>query len=89
MHLLGVVLGDLISDKENEVQIDKFHLGWKLDSKIFPTSYHMPNLDTEKASKSFLQNALCSALLTRGALPIQEVRYPLKVRYPHNTNSQC
>ena len=54
MHLQEVVLGDLIFDRVNELQIDKFYLGWKLDSKSFPTSYHTLNLDTGKASKSFL-----------------------------------
>ena len=55
-----LVLGDLIFDRVNEIQIAKFHLGWKVDTTIFPTSYHMPNLDTGKASKILLQNALCS-----------------------------
>ena len=54
------VLGDLISEKENEVKIEKFHLGWKVDSKSFPMSYHTPNLDTRKASKRLLKNELCS-----------------------------
>ena len=62
MHLQEVVLGDLSFDRVNELQIEKLHLCWKVDFKIFPTSYHTPNLDTEKASKSLLQNALCSAL---------------------------
>ena len=61
MHLQEVVLGDLIFDRVNELQIEQFHLGWKLDSKSFPTSYHTPNLDTGKASKILLKNALCSA----------------------------
>ena len=59
MHLQEVVLGDLIFDRVNEIKITKFHLGWNLDSNSFPTSYHTPNLDTGKASKSFPQNALC------------------------------
>ena len=58
MHLLEVVLGDLIFDRVNELQIKQFHLGWKVDSNTFPTSYHTPNLDTWKASKSLLQNML-------------------------------
>ena len=62
MHLQEVVLGYLIFDRVNELQIAKFHLGWKLDSNIFPTSYHTPNLDIWKASKILLQNALCGAL---------------------------
>ena len=46
------VLGDLIFDKENELQIEILQLCWKLDSIIFPTSYPAPNLDTRKVSKS-------------------------------------
>jgi len=62
MHLLEVVLGYLISDRVNELQIEQFHLGGKVESKSFPTSYHMPNWDTGKSSKSLLQNSLCGAL---------------------------
>ena len=61
MHLQEVVLGNLIFDRVNELQIKKFHLGWKVDSKRFPTSYHMLSLDTGKASKRLLQNALFMA----------------------------
>ena len=61
MHLQEVVLGDLIFDMVNELQINKFHLGWKLNSNGFPKSYHTLNLDTGKASKILPQNALCSA----------------------------
>ena len=49
------VLGDLIFDRENELQIEKFKLGWKLDSNTFPTSYPTPDSNTGKASKSLLQ----------------------------------
>ena len=49
------VLGDLIFDRSNQLQIEKFRLGWKVDSNTFPTSYPAPNSDTRKASKSLLQ----------------------------------
>jgi len=49
------VLGDLIFDRSNQLQIEKFQLGWKLDSKNFPTSYPAPDSDAGKASKSLLQ----------------------------------
>jgi len=52
------VLGDLIFDRANELQIEKFYLGWKEDSKIFPKKYPTPNLDTEKASKSHLEKSM-------------------------------
>jgi len=73
MHLLEVVLGDLIFDRVNELQITKFHLGWNVDSNTFPTSYPAPNLDTGKASKSHLEVSLrisLGALRTQGALRI-------------------
>jgi len=55
MHLLDVVLGDLIYDRVNELQIEKFHLGSKLYSNTFPTGYPSLNLDTGKPSKRLLQ----------------------------------
>jgi len=64
------VLGDFIFDRENELKIEKFHLGWKVVSNIFPTSYPTPDLDTVKASESHLKVALCIRL---GALRIQGV----------------
>ena len=58
MHLLEVVLGDLSFDRVNELQIGKFHLGWKVDFKKLPTSYHEINLDAGKCPKSRLKGAL-------------------------------
>ena len=58
MHLQEVVLGDLIFDKVNELQIEKFNLVWKLYSKSFPTSYHELNLDARKCPKIRLKDAL-------------------------------
>ena len=46
-----VVLGDLIFEGSNQLQIQKFQLGWKLDFQTFPTSYPAPNLDFGKALK--------------------------------------
>ena len=51
MHLLEVVLGDLSFDRVNELQIEKFHLGWKLVFNIFPKSYHELNLDAGRYFK--------------------------------------
>ena len=45
------VLGELSFDRSNDLQIQKFQLGWKLDSQTFPTSYRVPNSDNGKASK--------------------------------------
>ena len=48
-------MGYLIFDGENELKIEKLYLIWKLDSKGFPTSYHVPNLDTGKAYAMLLE----------------------------------
>jgi len=37
---------------ENGGQIEKFHLGWKVDRKIFPESTPGAHLDIRKASKT-------------------------------------
>ena len=57
MHLLEVVLGYLRFDRVNELQIGKFHLGWKVDFNKFPTSYHELNLDSGKYFKIGLKGA--------------------------------
>ena len=51
MHLLGVVLGDLIVYRENELQIVKLYLGWISNIQSFPTSYHELNFDSRKYFK--------------------------------------
>jgi len=40
------VLGDCNFGGANDHQIQKFHLGWKLDIHTFPTSPLLPHLDT-------------------------------------------
>jgi len=55
------VLGDCNFGGANGHQIQKFHLGWKVDIQTFPTSPLLPHLDTWKCLKS------CS----KGARPVQ------------------
>jgi len=57
------ILGDWTFDKENELQIEKLKMFWKLDSTRFPTSYPMLNLGTGKAFQSGPRK--CSELLRR------------------------
>ena len=57
-------LGDLIFDRSNQLQIEKFHLGWKVDSNIFPTSYPEPDSGNGKALK---QGCQCARPLRRCA----------------------
>ena len=52
MHLLGVVLGDLIFDRENELQIVELYLGWIANIHSFLSSYHELNLELRKTFKS-------------------------------------
>ena len=46
------VLGDCNFGGTNDHQIQKFQLGWKVDSQNFPTSLLLLNLDTWKCPKS-------------------------------------
>jgi hypothetical protein len=50
-ELQKAVLGELIFDRANELQIQKFQLGWKVDSQTFPTSPLLLNLATCKCPK--------------------------------------
>jgi len=50
------VLGDWTFDRENEIEIRKCKMFWKVDSISFPMRYHMPNLDFRNASKSGMKN---------------------------------
>jgi len=52
------VLGDCIFGGENWHQIEKFHLGWRVDIQTFPTSPLVPHLDARKFPKSGLKGAL-------------------------------
>ena len=51
------VLGDCNFGGANDHQIQKFHLGWKVDIQTFPTSPLLPHLDTWKCLKSALKGA--------------------------------
>jgi len=53
-----VVLGDSNFGGENGHQIQKFHLGWKVDIQNFPTIPLFPHLDTWKFLKIFSKGAL-------------------------------
>ena len=53
-----VVLGDCNFGGANGHQIEKLHLGWKVDIPTFPTSLLLPHLDAWKCLKSWLKSAL-------------------------------
>ena len=46
------MLGELTFGGANGGQIEKFHLGWKVDRQTFPTRTLGVNVDTGKAFKS-------------------------------------
>ena len=52
------VLGDCNFGGANGHQIQKFHLGWKVDIQKFPKSPLLPHLDAEKCPKSGLKGML-------------------------------
>ena len=56
------VLGDCNFGGANDNQIQKFHLGWKVDIQTFPTSPLLPQLDTWNCLKSS----------SKGARPIRQ-----------------
>ncbi|WP_208081150.1 hypothetical protein, partial [Bacteroides uniformis] len=61
-----VPLGECGFGGSNQLQIHKFHLGWKVDIQGFPTSYPELNLDTRKPFKSGAE--VGAALFTLGLL---------------------
>jgi hypothetical protein len=72
-ELQKAVLGEMTFEGSNQLQIQKFRWGWKVDSQTFPTSYLAPDLDTGKALKQASQCALpvrhmCATC--QGILPI-------------------
>ena len=55
----GTSLGRLNFGGANDLQIQKFHLGWIVDRQGFPTSYHELNFDFGKCLKITLKVAQC------------------------------
>ena len=56
-ELQKAALGEMTFEGSNQLQIQKFRWGWKVDSQTFPTSYLAPDLDTRKAFKHSCQCA--------------------------------
>jgi len=44
-ELQKVTLGEMVFEGSNQLQIQKFHLGWKVDRSSFPVSHLAPDLD--------------------------------------------
>ncbi len=56
-ELQKAVLGEMTFEGSNQLQIQKFQWGWKVDSQTFLMSYLAPDLDTGKALKQSCQCA--------------------------------
>ena len=56
-ELQKAALGEMTFEGSNQLQIQKFQWGWKVDSQSFPMSYLAPDLDTRKALKHSCQCA--------------------------------
>ena len=64
-ELQKAVLGDLIFEGSNQLQIQKFQLGWKVDFQNFPTSYPALDLDSREGPQKALPKGATSQ--ARGA----------------------
>ena len=72
-ELQKAVLGEMTFEGPNQLQIQKFQWGWKVDSETFPMSYLAPDLDTGKALKQSFQCARpvkVRGATTQGNLPV-------------------
>jgi len=69
-ELQEVTLGELVFEGSNKLQIQKFHLGWKVDRLSFPMSHLTPDLDQWSPLKSSCKGA---RPLEQGARPLEPV----------------
>ena len=69
------VLGDCNFGGANDHQIQKFHLGWKVDRPIFPMSHLAPDLDQWNPLKS----------CCKGARPFEQGARPFEPALPELT----
>ena len=74
-ELQKAVLGELTFEGSNQLQIQKFHLSWKVDSQTFPMSYLAPDLDNRKTLKNSC----------KGARPLEQGARPLEQKLPDLT----
>ncbi|MCY6488199.1 hypothetical protein, partial [Actinobacillus pleuropneumoniae] len=50
-------LGEMTFEGSNQLQIQKFHLGWKVDRPSFPMSHLAPDLDQWNPLKNSCEGA--------------------------------
>jgi len=56
-ELQKVTLGEMVFEGSNQLQIQKFHLGWKVDRPSFPMSHLAPDLDQWNPLKNSCEGA--------------------------------
>ena len=69
-ELQKVTLGELTFEGSNQLQIQKFHLGWKVDTQIFPMSHLALDVDNRNTLKKCCKGA---RPLEQGARPLREI----------------
>ena len=82
-ELQKAVLGELVFDRANELQIQKFQLSWKVDSQTFPTSPLLLNLATCKYLK---QSCECARPVKQGGATSQAVFCQIALYSPENAD---
>jgi hypothetical protein len=56
-ELQKVTLGEMVFEGAKQLQMQKFHLGWKVDRPSFPMSHLAPDLDQWNPLKSCSKGA--------------------------------
>ena len=74
-ELQKVTLGEMVFEGAKQLQIQKFHLGWKVDRPSFPMSHLAPDLDQWNPLKSFC----------KGARPFEQGARPFEPALPELT----
>jgi len=69
-ELQKVTLGEMVLEGSNQLQIQKFHLGWKVDRPSFPMSHLAPDLDQWNPLKNSCE---CARPKLQGARPLEPV----------------
>ena len=71
-ELQKVTLGELTFEWSNQLQIQKFHLGWKVDRQSFPMIHLALDLDNWTPLKK----------CCKGARPLEQGARPLELNLP-------
>jgi len=81
-ELQKVTLGEMVFEGSNQLQIQKFHLGWKVDRPSFPMSHRAPDLDQWNRLKNSCECA-------RPELPGAQPKLPDLPELPFSVKKHC